>query len=251
MDKTLIRKRFARATGSYLQTASVQRTIAERMVDRISVYVPEADQHKILEVGCGTGMFTRMYLQQYSPEQLFLNDICPEVQTCFPDLPEGKVDFLMGDAEKLCFPLNLDMIVSCSAIQWFEHPVAFLSRCARFLKPEGFLAFSTFGKMNMQEIASVSSVSLNYLSLEELKRELEPHYHLVYSHEEVFRLSFESPMAVLKHLKETGVTGIRSGVWTRGKLDAFCMHYSSRYASEGGMVPLTYHPIYIICQLKK
>ena len=51
MDKTLIRKRFARATGSYLQTASVQRTIAERMVDRISVYVPEADQHKILEVG--------------------------------------------------------------------------------------------------------------------------------------------------------------------------------------------------------
>lgn len=251
MDKTLIRQRFARATGSYLQTASIQRTIAERMVERIEQYVPEDCRQKVLEVGCGTGMFTRMYLQKHSPAHLFLNDICPEVQACLSDLPEEKTDFLIGDAEKLSFPSELDLMVSCSAIQWFEHPVAFLSGCRRFVKPGGYLAFSTFGKSNMQEIASVSSVSLNYLSLDELKRELEPHYHIVYSHEEIFRLSFESPMAVLKHLKETGVTGIRSGVWTRGKLEAFCMHYFSRYARPDGMVPLTYHPVYMICQLKK
>ena len=251
MDKALIRQRFARATGSYLQTASIQRTIAERMVEHVDEYIPGESCSSVLEVGCGTGMFTRMYMQRHTPAHLYLNDICPEVQHCLSDLSGERVDFLIGDAEKLCFPLGLDLIVSCSAIQWFEHPEIFLTACRRFLRPGGYLAFSTFGKSNMQEVASVSAVSLNYLSLEELKRVLEPYYDIAYEHEDVVRLLFQSPMAVLKNLKETGVTGIRSGVWTRGRLEDFCMRYFGRYARPDGMVPLTYHPIYMICQLKK
>lgn len=247
----MIRQRFARAAGSYLQRASVQRIIAEHMVGQIETYVPEEARCRVLEVGCGTGLFTRMYLQEHIPGQLYLNDICPEVKDCLSDLSGEGVEFRIGDAERLDFPSGLDMVVSCSALQWFEHPLAFLDGCRRFLKPEGYLAFSTFGKLNMQEIASVSSVSLHYLSLDELKCALEPDYHILYAHEEVNRLCFRTPMEVLRHLKETGVTGIHSGVWTKGRLEEFCTHYLSRYARPDGMVPLTYHPVYLICKLKK
>ena len=40
MDKALIRSRFAKASGSYLGQATVQRGIALRMADLIGQYVP-------------------------------------------------------------------------------------------------------------------------------------------------------------------------------------------------------------------
>ena len=52
---------------------------------------------------------------------------------------------------------------------------------------------------------------------------------------------------VLRHLKDTGVTGIRPCHWTRKKLADFSMRYAGRYAAPDGGVTLTYHPIYIIC----
>lgn len=251
MDKALIRQRFARASASYLQQASMQRAIAECMLEKIETYVAEESRRYVLEVGCGTGMFTRMYLRRHTPARLYLNDICPEVKDCLSDLTGEGVEFRIGDAERLDFPSGLDMLVSCSAVQWFERPLDFLNGCRRFLKPEGYLAFSTFGAQNVREVASLSAVSLHYLSPEELKRGLEPYYRLVYVHEEVERLWFRTPMEVLKHLKETGATGIQSGGWTKGRMEEFCLHYRNRYARADGMVPLTYHPIYLICKLKK
>jgi len=77
---------------------------------------------------------------------------------------------------------------------------------------------------------------------------LSAEYQIVYSREEKLKLSFASPLEVLKHLKETGVTGIRRQSWTRGELDDFCRRYREQYTAPDGTVPLTYHPIYMICK---
>ena len=80
MDKTLISRRFAKAVGTYLDKADVQRYVASRMAELTSRYIPSDIQERVLEIGCGTGMFTRMYLQQAAPEEMWLNDLCPEVE---------------------------------------------------------------------------------------------------------------------------------------------------------------------------
>ena len=116
------------------------------------------------------------------------------------------------------------------------------------LKTEGYLAFSTFGPQNVREIASLTSETLPYRSLEELRRTLSGVYQIVYSREEILHLTFSSPLDVLKHLQATGVTGIRNRKWTKGQLEDFCQRYHRQYAAADGTVSLTYHPIYMICK---
>ena len=97
-------------------------------------------------------------------------------------------------------------------------------------------------------MVSLTSDTLPYRSLAELTKVLSTEYQIVYSREEKLKLSFTSPLEVLKHLKETGVTGIRQQSWTRGELNDFCRRYNELYAAPDGTVPLTYHPIYMICK---
>ena len=70
----------------------------------------------------------------------------------------------------------------------------------------------------------------------------------MYSREEILHFTFPLPLDVLKHLQATGVTGLRSRKWTKGQLEDFCQRYHRQYAAQDGTVPLTYHPIYMICK---
>lgn len=249
MDKQLIKKRFGKALSTtYTAQATVQQHIAGKMADLIGQYLPPSAHRNVLEVGCGTGLFTRKYLEQHTPGQLCLNDICPEVAHCFTDLLDEHIHFLGGDAEKTDFSGNRSLIASCSAVQWFDSPLHFFHRCSRMLSSEGYIGFSTFGQKNLTEVSSLTGQGLPYLSRQELEQSLKKDYRIVYSKEELIRLSFPNPMEVLKHLKETGVNSIGRQQWTRGKLADFCSHYTTRYSLPDHTVSLTYHPIYIIAK---
>ena len=99
----------------------------------------------------------------------------------------------------------------------------------------------------MKEIRSVTGQGLPYRSLSELEAALAPHYDLIHSEEEKLHRSFPSPLQVLYHLKETGVTGTGKQHWTRRELNRFCEEYI-RLFGDNQSVPLTYHPIYIIAK---
>ena len=137
MDKALISRRFAKAVGTYLDKADVQRYVASRMAELTGRYIPSDIQERVLEIGCGTGMFTRMYLQQAAPEEMWLNDLCPEVEPYLADVLGEKVHFMAKDAETLAFPEGQDLIVSCSAVQWFEDLPRFFSGCRKLLHEGG------------------------------------------------------------------------------------------------------------------
>ena len=249
MDKALIRQRFAKATDSYDRQAGMQKHVARHMAEAIKSHIPDSDGWNVLEIGCGTGLFTREYLRGLRPGRLLLNDICPEIEPYLSGLPTASpIRFQACDAETLRFPAGQHLIVSCSAVQWFERPERFLSGCRELLTTGGYLAFSTFGPQNVREVASLTSETLPYRSLEELRRTLSGVYQIVYSREEILHFTFPSPLDVLKHLQATGVTGLRSRKWTKGQLEDFCQRYHRLYAAQDGTVPLTYHPIYMICK---
>ena len=54
MDKALISRRFAKAVGTYLDKADVQRYVASRMAELTGRYIPSDIQERVLEIGCGT-----------------------------------------------------------------------------------------------------------------------------------------------------------------------------------------------------
>lgn len=80
MDKALIRQRFAKATDSYDRQAGMQKHVARHMAEAIKRHISDSDGWNVLEIGCGTGLFTREYLREVRPGRLLLNDICPEVE---------------------------------------------------------------------------------------------------------------------------------------------------------------------------
>lgn len=254
MDKPLIRQRFARAVATYPRQAAIQQTVAARMAGLVRHYVPQASCRRTLEVGCGTGLFTRRLLKAARPEQLWLNDLCPEVADCFADLPAERVRFLSGDAEHIRLPEGQGLIASCSALQWFARPEAFLQRCTRLLADTGYLAFSTFGRDNLRELTALTGQGLPYRSLDQLCRTLAPDFDLLFAHEERFVVRFATPTDVLRHLRETGVTGLRRQHWTKADLADFSERYVRRFGTptaDGTSVPLTYHPLYIIAKKKQ
>lgn len=249
INKPLITRRFSRVIETYNREAVVQKQIAHRMSNMLNRYLPRPC-NKVLEIGSGTGFLTRRLMDTLHPEKLVLNDICREMSTCFTDLlSSGRATFLAGDAEQLAFPEGQDLIVSCSALQWFVSPEQFFERCNALLKQKGYFAFTTFGKDNLKEITSVTGKGLTYRTLEELEQALKVHYEIVTAGEERICLTFDTPLKVLYHLKHTGVTAIQQQAWTKGDLHAFCEKYTRLFGKEDS-VTLTYHPIYIIAKKK-
>ena len=251
MDKRLIAERFARARDTYSHEARVQQQVAEKMLQLLTERASPLFR-RIVEFGCGTGSYSRLLLHKLQPESLLLNDLCPVMKECLTDLlPQDTVRFIPGDAEALDFPEKTDLITSCSTLQWFNDPKEFFARCHRFLSEDGYLAFSTFGTENMREIRTLTGHGLDYLPIEALKELLAPHFETVYAEEEIVSLPFSTPLQVLQHLKETGVTGTVKKVWSRGRLQTFCNSYTEQFRREDGNVTLTYHPIYIVTRRKK
>lgn len=264
MNKQRIAERFSKASTTYPREANVQRQIADKMIRLLTQHIPTPCS-KVIEFGCGTGIYSRMLLRALHPEELLLNDLCPQMKYCCEDiLKEKRVTFLPGDAESVLFPNESTLITSCSALQWFESPETFFERCNALLNNQGYFAFSTFGKENMKEIRELTGNGLSYRSREELEMALSPHFDILHSEEELIPLSFENPMKVLYHLKQTGVNGLSSppstakneedssspNPWTRRDLLRFCERYTQQF-NQDTSVSLTYHPIYIIAKKKK
>lgn len=250
MNKTLIAERFSKAIGTYTREADIQQQIAEKMTVLLQQHLLTSSFGKVVEFGCGTGNYSRMLYQAFQPEQLLLNDICNEMKICCTDLLNKGAIFLSGDAETLPFPENTELITSCSTLQWFDNPEIFFYHCNNYLSRNGYLAFTTFGEENMKEIRHITGHGLPYRSLAQLKSALTPLYDIIHSEEELFVQRFGTPLQVLYHLKETGVTGTGKHHWTRRKLNHFCQEYT-RLFNDGSSVALTYHPIYIIAKKKQ
>lgn len=247
-DKCLMAGRFSRAVATYSDASVVQKDIAYRMTGIIS-NGPAIPDGPVLEVGCGTGTFSRMFLDRYSPSRMYLNDICQGYADVLSDIVPSRAEFIQGDAETMPLPGPLAMLVSCSAFQWFHDLPSFLDKAASCLSPGGILAFSTFGKENLREISELEGISLDYTSLDELELMLGRNFDVLHAEESHAVLHFDSAMSVLRHMKSTGVTGVRKEFWTRSRLENFCRRYEDLFCTCRGL-PLTYHPIWVLATVK-
>ena len=249
MNKQLMTTRFAKAITTYDDAAQTQRIIARKMLAILQQYTCRPYQ-QILEIGCGTGIYSRLLLNAMAPNHLLLNDICPAMKHRLEDLLNHGVSFAAGDAELMPFAPGWQLITSCSALQWLNDLPGFFAKCHNLLTNGGCLAFSTFGPRNLAEITTLTGHGLAYLSLTQLKSLLAPYFEVIAGYEEYVQQVFPSPTDVLYHLKHTGVTGLAQQTWTKGALQRFCVSYTEQFSRLNG-VGLTYHPIYLVAVKKE
>lgn len=246
IDKSLVRRRFARAMHTYEKHATVQEKMAQKLTE-LAREITGQEYQNILELGCGSGLLTRKVLSEFTFHHFYVNDLIPEAAAVLPEHP--RMTFHGGDAESLYFPAGQDLILSNAVFQWIEDLSALLRRLSRLLSPGGLLLFSTFGAENLREIRSLTGKGLLYKDPVSLVSSI-PGLVIHSVFEELQQLFFPSPLEVLKHLKYTGVNALQGSTpWTKQRQNNFCEAYHEKFSQPQGLV-LTYHPVYVAVRLE-
>lgn len=247
LNKNLVAQRFAKAGQSYSEHAIVQKQICQNLAGLLKQFCPST-MSRVFEIGCGSGNLTRLITASFQIEKLILNDLYADVKQHFNH--QENLKWLIGDIETLEFPQQFDMIVSGSALQWMQDLPLLLKRCNEALVDQGWLCFSTFGSQNLREIKELTGQGLSYWSFESWNSALtHAGFEILHLSESETQLYFDSPKAVLQHLKATGVTATAQHRWTKQTLQQFYQDYDRFKSAEG--YSLTYHPIYCIARRVK
>ncbi len=238
---------FTRALSTYDKQAEAQHLISRKLASLLP-HEAEAHYRRMLEIGCGTGGFTKELKQQCRIDEWILNDLCEACREKTDQLfPGSPPRFITGDAETLSFPGKFDLIASASVFQWIKEPEAFLRKLSTLLIPQGVLLLSSFLPGNLKEIKELTGEGLTYPTPELLSEWLSAaDFDLQHIEEETIVLTFKTPLDILRHLKATGVTATGNGRWTRGRQEVFNRKYQERFATDDGQVTLTYRPLYIV-----
>lgn len=246
IDPQAIAHRFARAWYTYDQAALPQQQIARTaytLLQGIAEREPLQPGH-ILEIGCGTGYFTRLVQPLFPSSAWILNDLLPEARRILPSCLPGT-RFLPGDILSHTLRTPCGLILSTSVFQWIPDIRRLIGKLASWQPRRAHLFFSTFLPKNLYEVKELTGRGLTYPTLGEWEEALGPYYRIEVLQEEELRYGFDTPLDVLHHLKDTGVTATNTDPWTPAQLRRFCQAYAARYQDTEGKVPLTYHPLYV------
>jgi malonyl-CoA O-methyltransferase len=139
-DKRQVAASFSRAAQSYDSVAELQRDVGSQLLRRLPRdFVPQ----RWLDLGCGTGHFSRALGEQFPSSHGVALDIAEGMLNHARPLG-GATHFVAGDAERL--PLQdstCDLIFSSLAVQWCADFDSVLSEACRVLKPGGIFAFAS------------------------------------------------------------------------------------------------------------
>lgn len=198
---------FDKQFKNYDHNAVTQKKVAKKLL----TFIDKSKKYDtILELGCGTGIFTKTLCENLNFTYLDLNDIF-NTQDFFSNI--SYRDFFVENMETLTIK-NYSLIVSSSAFQWVENLENLIYKTS---KNTSHLVFSIYSKGNLVEIFNHFGVSLDYKSTEEIYQILKKYYTFVEFQEDEFTLEFSTPLKALKHLKETGVTGFSSSNYSLTK----------------------------------
>ncbi|WP_269851592.1 class I SAM-dependent methyltransferase [Methanosarcina horonobensis] len=112
----------------------VQKSASEILLNLLSIQPGE----DVLDLGCGPGHITKK-IAQITDGNVMGIDISPGMieQAVSSSQEFTNLTYSVMDAENFELPVNFDVIVCNSTLQWFQKPEKVLTRCFNALKPGG------------------------------------------------------------------------------------------------------------------
>ena len=256
-EKGLVAEKFARAESTYDDNATAQREIAAKLLSLIPESLLTSSRPlSAIEIGCGTGLTTRMLLSKLPIGRLEAWDL--HIPENFSPIDVRQAHVLNADDGFDCdlstrecdaeteirkIPSeSIDIVFSASTMQWFNSPATFMRECARVLRPGGCAILSTFGPETMREINSLLHRRRHYPDMDTVGRMIPDGCRLLHFSSETHTLLFATPAEALRHVRLTGVNAVSrtaSGATARTVLSAYPL-------TPSGEAPVTYQPIYVV-----
>ena len=190
---------FGKNFSTYDENAIIQKKVAENLTNFISKKFNNQKFDKVIELGCGTGIFTREFLKKIEINEIDLND-CFNTRDYFKEI--NYKNFICDDMNEAIIK-NYDIVISSSSFQWIEDLEKLIESIS---KKSEKLAFSIYIDGNLREIAEHFGVGLKYKKIEDILIILKKYFKNTEYYSEEKTLNFSSPIEALRHLKRTGVT---------------------------------------------
>uniref|UniRef100_UPI0035653A1C methyltransferase domain-containing protein n=1 Tax=Ilyobacter sp. TaxID=3100343 RepID=UPI0035653A1C len=119
IDKKRVSQNFSRGAKTYDTYAEVQR----HMADKLEIFVHGSkNKYNILEVGCGTGIFSEKILKRFPNSEIDLLDISPAMIETAKEKLNGapNLNFIVEDVESYNPEKRYDLIFSNATFQWID-----------------------------------------------------------------------------------------------------------------------------------
>jgi len=236
VNPKIVKKQFEKSMDKYNENAIVQRIMAQKLVSALTKI--RKDFPNVLEIGAGTGILTEELVKKITYQNYYANDLS-EKSKKYLDKILPNYTFIAGNAQKIKPPKS-DLIIANAVFQWFKDLEKTADRLGRFLNPGGILAFTTFLPENFKEITKLAGVALEYKTLNETLKQVQGDMRFEILHREKFQhtLTFNSPLEILAHMKNTGVNSLTR--WTFKDVKDFCKRCQTN--------TLTYAPVIVIAK---
>jgi malonyl-CoA O-methyltransferase len=215
MDKKSVIRNFSKAAHLYDEYADIQRLAAFELLSR----TPKNGFHNILEIGCGTGIYTHLLRKKFDKTALKAVDISPEmIKVAKSKLNDGSIEFVVADAEDILPDGKFGLITSNASFQWFKSLEKTLVKYKNKLEPGGLLSFSIFGPKTFWELDTVlkgffkdsSVVAAQFTAKEKLTAMLERNFKEVEIDEIRYCEKFPDLVSLLGKIRHTGTAGMNS-----------------------------------------
>jgi len=258
-----VKRAFSSATQTYDAHAVLQREIGDRLLQHLAF--TKIDPKRILDIGCGTGYFTRLLCHRFKKANVTALDLSESMvrATCSSHgrrLPwHGRRHHVAADG--CCLPFadgTFDLVTSNLAMQWAPEPMAMMREMRRVLAPGGLMLFSTFGRRTLaelrQSLARISNERAGLVlpfpdvtSLGDALMQLP--VELPVTDTDLFTLTYPDTMALVRELKNIGASSaaIRSrpgGLYGRALLRQLDESYSASHRDEQGRIRATFEALY-------
>lgn len=156
----LLKQNFSRHAAQYDARAHFQRLQCARVADAALMLLPPTA--RVLDMGCGTGMFRRLTLEKRPQWQWLGLDLAPGM--CAEAQRLGPV--LQADAAAI--PLTdcaVDAVVSSLCLQWVPDLAGVMQEIARVLRPGGRAVLATLVRGTLDELRDAAADAALPLSL--------------------------------------------------------------------------------------
>ncbi len=244
IDKKLVKNSFKKSLETYEANAFVQKDMASKLIELL----PSKTFDRVLEIGMGTGVLTKLLFEKLDIKEFFANDIVAECDEYLSEIAPESI-FIEGDIEELILPDKFSLVASNASFQWIVDFPFFIKKISSVIEKNGYLLFSTFGQENFKELSNITDISLEYMNAEELKKVLSEKFEIAAIKESKEKVYFKNFRELIRHLKTTGVNGVPHKPITYVAMKKFEKEYKKSYKDKNGLF-LTYNPIYVLCKRK-
>jgi malonyl-CoA O-methyltransferase len=229
-----VARTFGARAASYEAHADLQRAVAERLARLL----PPLARPRVLELGCGTGLFSRHLVSRYPEGSLVFSDLAPAmIEECERNLGDGgseRVRFEVMDAGRPTIQGRFDLIAMSMTLHWLADPVAALDRLGRVLAPGGVLVYATISGESFpewREVLAAQGLSSGLIDMPKLPGIVDEDY----------LVADANAIAFLRRMKAIGGLTPKEGY---APLSAGALRRAIRAADERHAGCITWHIVY-------